>query len=178
MRTTNNTNNYTVENLVAKYRNFVKENTPMEIAFCDGEDFEVPSSDIDASSDQQLIVTLYRSVAEKNANKEVLDVLSDYSEHFYKDVLNDDEFTFLCEHFSEVIEYEFTHRTDWHCPYIHMRREAIKDGKVIEDAGRLYKAFNDTSISDEDFVKALVQADKRQLTRLRRKVNELWEKMP
>lgn len=121
MRTANNTNNYTVEGLVAKYRTFVKENTPMEIAFCDGEDFEVPSSDIDASSDQQLIVTLYRSVAEKNANKEVLDVLSDYSEHFYKDVLNDDEFAFLCEHFPEVIEYEFTHRTDWHCPYIHMR---------------------------------------------------------
>lgn len=121
MRTANNTNNYTVEALVAKYRNFVKENTPMEIAFCDGEDFEVPSSDIDASSDQQLIVSLYRSVAEKNANNEVLAVLSDYSEHFYKDVLNDDEFAFLCEHFSDVIEYEFTHRTDWHCPNIHMR---------------------------------------------------------
>jgi hypothetical protein len=57
-----------------------------------------------------------------------------------------------------------------------MRREAIKDGKVIEDAGRLYKAFNDTSISDEDFVQALVQADKRELTKLRRKVNELWKK--
>ena len=121
MRTANNTNNYTVEALVAKYRNFVKENTPMTTYSCEGEDFDVPSSDIDASSDQQLIVSLYRSVAEKNANKEVLDVLSDYSEHFYKDVLNDDEFAFLCEHFSDVIEYEFTHRTDWHCPYIHMR---------------------------------------------------------
>lgn len=121
MRTANNTSNYTVEGLVAKYRNFVKENTPMEIVSCEGEDFDVPSSDIDAGSDQQLIVSLYRSVAEKNANKEVLDVLSDYSEHFYKDVLNDDEFSFLCEHFPEVIEYEFTHRANWHCPNIHMR---------------------------------------------------------
>ena len=60
--------------------------------------------------------------------------------------------------------------------YAIMRREAMKDGKVIEDAGRLYKAFNDTSISDEEFVQALVQADKRELTRLRRKVNELWKK--
>ena len=60
--------------------------------------------------------------------------------------------------------------------YAIMRREAMKDGKVIEDAGRLYKAFNDTSISDEDFVQTLVQADKRELTRLRRKVNELWKK--
>ncbi len=150
MRTAN-TNNYTVEALVAKYRNFVKENTPMEIASCEGEDFDVPSSDIDASSDQQLIVSLYRSVAEKNANKEVLAVLSDYSEHFYKDVLNDDEFAFLCEHFPEVIEYEFTHRTDWHCPYIHMHlgdwyeklediiieRIPFKDGQTvfIPDAG-------------------------------------------
>ena len=60
--------------------------------------------------------------------------------------------------------------------YAIMRREAMKDGKVIEDDGRLFNAFNDSSISDEDFVQALVQADKRELTRLRRKVNELWKK--
>ena len=121
MRTANNTNNYTVEDLVAKYRNFVKENTPMTTYSCEGEDFDAPLSDIDASSDQQLITALYRSIAGDEADKDILSVLSDYSEHFYKDVLNDDEFTFLCEHFPEVIEYEFTHRTDWHCPYIHMR---------------------------------------------------------
>ncbi len=119
MRTANN--NYTVEGLVAKYRNFVKENTPMQTLSCDGYDFEEPCSIIDASPDQQLIVTLYHRVAGKNADKEILSILSEYSEHFYKDVLNDDEFAFLCEHFSDVIEYEFTHRTDWHCPYIHMR---------------------------------------------------------
>ena len=60
--------------------------------------------------------------------------------------------------------------------YATMRREAMKDGKVIEDDGHLYKAFNNTSISDEEFVQALVQADKRELTGLRRKVNELWKK--
>lgn len=121
MRTANNTNNYTVEGLVAKYRNFVKENTPMQTLSCDGYDFEEPCSIIDASPDQQLIVTLYHRVADKNADKEILSILSEYSEHFYKDVFNVDEFAFLSEHFPEVIEYEFAHRTDWYCPYIHMR---------------------------------------------------------
>lgn len=60
--------------------------------------------------------------------------------------------------------------------YAIMRREAMKDGKVIEDDGRLFNAFNDTSITDEAFVEALVLADKRELTRLRRKVSELWKK--
>lgn len=119
MRTANN--NYTVEGLVAKYRNFVKENTPMQTLSCDGYDFEEPCSIIDASPDQQLIVTLYHRVAGKKADKEILSILSEYSEHFYKDVFNVDEFAFLCEHFPEVIEYEFAHRTDWYCPYIHMR---------------------------------------------------------
>ena len=36
MRTANNTNNYTVESLVAKYRNFVKENTPKSTEYIPG----------------------------------------------------------------------------------------------------------------------------------------------
>ena len=114
MRTANNTNNYTVEALVAKYRNFVKENTPMTTYSCEGEDFDAPLSDIDASSDQQLIVSLYRSVAKENADTEVLAAMSDYSEHFYMNALSRAEFDFLCQNFSEVIEYEFNHRAEWH----------------------------------------------------------------
>lgn len=114
MRTANNTNNYTVEGLVAKYRNFVKENTPMMTLSCEGEDFDVPRSDIDASSDQQLIVTLYKSVAKENADTEVLAAMSDYSEHFYINALSRAEFDFLCQNFSAVIEYEFNHRAEWH----------------------------------------------------------------
>ena len=60
--------------------------------------------------------------------------------------------------------------------YAIMRREAMKDGKVIEDAGRLYKAFNDTSISDEEFIQKLTKADSRELIKLRRKVALLWQK--
>lgn len=114
MRTANNSNNYTVEALVAKYRNFVKENTPMTTYSCEGEDFDAPLSDIDASSDQQLIVSLYRSVAKENADTEVLAAMSDYSEHFYINALSRAEFDFLCQNFSEVIEYEFNHRAEWH----------------------------------------------------------------
>ena len=81
---------------------------------CEGEDFDAPLSDIDASSDQQLIVSLYRSVAKENADTEVLAAMSDYSEHFYINALSRAEFDFLCQNFSEVIEYEFNHRAEWH----------------------------------------------------------------
>ena len=120
MRTANNTNNYTVEGLVAKYRNFVKENTPKYTTYVapyedeEGGEVEWPKSDIDAGSDQQLIVTLYSVVAKDNTDKEVLSVLSEYADHFYRNALNEDEFTFLCDHFSEVIDYEFNHRQDWY----------------------------------------------------------------
>ena len=60
--------------------------------------------------------------------------------------------------------------------YAIMRREAMKDGKVIEDAGRLYKAFNDSSISDEDFVQQLSQADSKELARFSRRIRRLSDK--
>ena len=60
--------------------------------------------------------------------------------------------------------------------YAIMRREAMKDGKVIEDTGRLYKAFNDTSISDEEFIQKLTKADSRELIKLRKRVSQLWKK--
>lgn len=140
MRTANNTNNYTVEGLVTKYRNFVKENTPKSTEYIPGweeqEDFyaEVPESDVDASPDQQLIATLYRTIAGVGADNEILSVLSDYTEHFYKNVLNDKEFAFLCEHFPEVIEYEFSHRTDWYaCPHMHLEDRYEKLEEVIKE---------------------------------------------
>lgn len=60
--------------------------------------------------------------------------------------------------------------------YAIMRREAIKDGKYIDANGDLFKIFNDTSISDEEFVNELMQADSRDLIKLRSKVNHLWSK--
>ena len=113
MQTANNTNNYTVEGLVAKYRNFVAENTPKVREFDGVEFFEAPASIEDSNSDQQLIVSLYRAVAGNKADKNILAALADFEEHFYKDALKPEEFTFLCENFSVVIDYEFSHMQDW-----------------------------------------------------------------
>lgn len=60
--------------------------------------------------------------------------------------------------------------------YAIMRREALKDGKQIDDNGNLYKIFNDSSVSDEEFENELSQADSRELIKLRRRVNNLWAK--
>lgn len=60
--------------------------------------------------------------------------------------------------------------------YAMMRREAIKDGKQIDANGNLFNIFNDSSISDEEFVNELSQADCRELIKLRSKVNHLWSK--
>lgn len=113
MQTANNTNNYTVEGLVAKYRDFVAENTPKVREFDGVEFFEAPASVVDSNSDQQLIVSLYRAVAGNTADKKILEALADFEEHFYKDALKPEEFTFLCENFSVVIDYEFSHMQDW-----------------------------------------------------------------
>lgn len=113
MQTANNTNNYTVEGLVVKYRNFVEDNTPKVREFDGVEFFDAPSSIVDSNPDQQLIVSLYKNVAGKKADKKVLETLAEYEQHFYKDALDSEEFAFLCENFEEVIAYEFSHRQEW-----------------------------------------------------------------
>lgn len=110
-------NNFTVETLVAKYRNYVNEHCPKWRDDLIGDDEEVieyvhPDSP-DANVDEQLIVTLYKKVSGCNADTRVLDALSQYSEVFYDKALTEDEMSFLCEHFSEVVSYEFAHRKEW-----------------------------------------------------------------
>lgn len=187
MRTANNTNNYTVEGLVAKYRNFVKENTPdwqwklfkefdfsndmtTELWKLDHDLFYSSSSKIDtpeeklnhkaeiisgidqcysgssadrefidividrlvcghgnkrklrdyvnqhmikSNADIQLIAILYRDVAKERSNSYAIEVLSPYIEHFNKDAFDKEEMVFLCNHFMEVVSYEFSHEKDW-----------------------------------------------------------------
>ena len=113
MRTANNSN-FTVEALVAKYRNFVKEHSPKSYSVCESSDGKLvdvftPISP-DSNADEQLIATLYASVAGINANQQVLSVLAKYYEKYRKDVFNENEFEFLCDNFKEVISYEFSHR--------------------------------------------------------------------
>lgn len=94
MHTTSN--NFTVEALVVKYRNYVMDNCPES-----------------ENADKQLLVTLYNIVAGSNADEQVLSALSEYSEEFMEAGLEQEELAFLCEHFSEVVIYEFSNRDSW-----------------------------------------------------------------
>ena len=110
-------NNFTVEAIVAKYRNYVNEHSPKSenVSFDDnGKMFEylVPISPY-GEADEQLIVTLYKKVAGVNADVQIMEALSQYAEKFYCEALTEDEMSFLCKHFSEVVSYEFAHRNEW-----------------------------------------------------------------
>lgn len=93
MQTVNN--NFTVEALVAKYRNFVKENCPKELAW-DPEtgEFPAPMDPIDTYPEAHLLVTLYKRVAGENADQNILEALSKYTTAFYTNALNEEEMVF------------------------------------------------------------------------------------
>lgn len=109
-KTTNNS--FSVKALVAKYRNFVKWNTP-----CTSKregDAVVSMCDPNASSaDIQLISQVYKDVLGDKADQKVLDIMSKYINCFCKDALTDAEYAFLCENFLEFIDYEFINKKSW-----------------------------------------------------------------
>lgn len=109
-KTTNNS--FSVKALVAKYRDFVKWNTP-----CTSKregDTVVSMCDPNASSaDFQLISQVYKDVLGDKADQKVLDIMSKYINCFCKDALTDAEYAFLCENFSEFIDYEFINKKSW-----------------------------------------------------------------
>ena len=121
MQIANNTNNYTVEGLVAKYRNFVMEHCPKTYEVFDyvdekgrfhAEDAYIPVSP-DANAEEQLLAVVYASVAGKNANTEIVEALSKYSDKFCEEALQEDEFSYLCSNFSEFVSYTFDHKSEW-----------------------------------------------------------------
>lgn len=106
-KTTNNS--FSVEALVAKYRNFVMENTPTTRKR-DGHsvvEYSVYSADF------QLISHLYKDVKGCDANPKVLDIMSAYIDSFNENALTHGEYAFLCGNFSEFLEYEFMTKKDW-----------------------------------------------------------------
>lgn len=111
MQTVNN--NFTVEALVAKYRNFVKENCPKELAW-DPEtgEFPAPMDPIDTYPEAHLLVTLYKRVAGENADQNILEALSKYTTAFYTNALNEEEMVFLANHFSKVSTFIFNNFAD------------------------------------------------------------------
>ena len=105
-------NSFSVKALVAKYRNFVMENT----SYTDKREGDIVYSMCDpnaSSADFQLISQVYKDVLGDKANQKVLDIMSKYINCFCKDALTDAEYAFLCENFSEFIDYEFINKKSW-----------------------------------------------------------------
>lgn len=119
MSTTNN--NFTVENLVVKYRNYVNEHCPKTYDVSEWtdkegkahfEEFYTPCSP-EANVGEQLLAVIYKKVAGDNVQKDILEVLSQFSNAYYPDVLTEEEMAFLCENYKETVEYLFAHRDEW-----------------------------------------------------------------
>lgn len=102
MQTVNN--NFTVEALVAKYRNFVDEHCPKSCESDGVHKFDMPYND---EAEEQLLATLYKRVAGENADQAILEALSKYVADFYVDALKETELVFLANHFPEVSESIF-----------------------------------------------------------------------
>ena len=119
--TNNNTANYTVENLIAKYYNYVNGHCPKSSEASEWvdkegkyhfEEIHMPFSP-EANVVEQLLVVLYKKVEGDKAQKEILDALSKYADVFYTSALSDNEMSFLCDHYEEVVLYLFAHREKW-----------------------------------------------------------------
>ena len=131
MRTANNTNsNYTVENLVAKYRNYVNEHCPKVSvpSFLNSliEDEFVPDT---FGSMETLLLSLYRKIEGDNANSFILKALEPYARYYsdyYKDALTESEFAFLAENFSSFIDCTISSYCDGHIVSKPSRVELIK----------------------------------------------------
>lgn len=116
--------NFTVEALVAKYRNFVKENCPKDPEIMDP---------IDTYPEAHLLVTLYKRVAGENAGQNILEALSKYTAAFYTNALNEEEMDFLANHFSKVSTFIFDNFAD---KYTHCWIDRLSQ-KVYEIIGTL-----------------------------------------
>ena len=138
MRTANN--NYTVEGLVAKYRNFVKENCPKRKDFDSEGMFIYPDNNW---AEPQLLTTLYKISANTRADNRVLKILSKHAEDYqklYSNALTEDELSFLIEHFSDVSSYMFSIREQWYSrnpgfDYDHKVECAIINKYIKPEAG-------------------------------------------
>ena len=111
MQTVNN--NFTVEALVAKYRNFVDEHCPKESYWNPKEgNISGPLDPIDCYAEAHLLVTLYKRIAGENTDQNILEALSKYTAAFYTNALNEEEMDFLANHFSKVSTFIFNNFAD------------------------------------------------------------------
>ena len=105
-------NSFSVKALVAKYRDFVKWNTPCT-SKREGDTVVSMCDPYASSADIQLISQVYKDVLGDKADQKVLDIMSKYINCFCKNALTDAEYAFLCENFSEFIDCEFINKKSW-----------------------------------------------------------------
>lgn len=114
-------NNFTVENLVAKYREYVNEHCPKTYDVSEWvdkegkahfEEFHTPCSP-EANAGEQLLIVIYKTIAGDNVQKDIVNALSQFSNAYYPNVLSEDEMAFLCKNYKETVEYLFVHRDEW-----------------------------------------------------------------
>ncbi len=108
MRTANNNSNFTVEALVAKYRNYVENHANYDIIGDDDFGVGLCEYGLDGWTDHQLLIKLYNDVAGEKADSSILDRLSKYEECFWKDVLDSEEYAFLIENFRDTVDFIFS----------------------------------------------------------------------
>ena len=126
--------NFTVEALVAKYRNFVDEHCPKE-SYWDPKEGNIsgPFDPIDCYAEAHLLVTLYKRIAGENTDQNILEALSKYTAAFYTNALNEEEMDFLANHFSKVSTFIFDNFAD---KYTHCWIDRLSQ-KVYEIIGTL-----------------------------------------
>lgn len=147
MRTANNNSNFTVEALVAKYRNFVENHATYDVVGED--DFGLGSYEygLDGWADHQLLIKLYNDVAGENADPSIQERLSKYEEHFWNDILAPEEYAFLIENFKDTVEFIFSKG-------IHYGSEATSNTVHLmkSDISFIKKAFRYVTAKPEDSV--------------------------
>lgn len=140
MRTANK--NFTVEALVAKYHNYVKEHCSkrQDLVRDENGNFVELSTPSSPSGDAgpQLLITLYSMVAGENAKYNIVEPLSKYSSAFFKDALTSEELAYLCEHFREAVSYEFSHQDEW----IAGKKIISETPEYIKDMCKSLECFN------------------------------------
>lgn len=144
-------NNFTVENIVAKYRNYVKEHCPKSSEFDGYEQFDAPFGYY-GNTDEQLLATLYKRVAGKKADKKVLKVLAKYADAYCPEALSEAELSFLCSNIGSCVNYLFSNLKKTNSIFSNMLPEEqvesiIKENAIKKEGATIFIGNNNGDIA-------------------------------
>ena len=114
----NNSNNFSVEAIVAKYVNAVKaqwESTPEYKDWCS----PIPTVDLSSGTDfafaphQQLLATVWSIVNGNPTEGQLVGELAHYIGFFNRDILTEEEIEYLVANYKECVNYIFSQSEDW-----------------------------------------------------------------